>query len=81
MDGSRCAQLDRLTHEVTVVPIVDLHAQTTHLNSMLGILAEMVSRPARECRVEAPYAPMRPVLTSEGVRWCCTHHPEHCASC
>jgi hypothetical protein len=32
-----------------------------------------------ECRKETPYAPLRPVLTDEGLRWCCLHNPEHCA--
>lgn len=31
-----------------------------------------------ECRLEAPYASLRPVLDGDGLRWCCTHACEHC---
>jgi hypothetical protein len=32
-----------------------------------------------QCRLETPYADLRPVLTAEGLRWCCTHETEHCS--
>lgn len=32
-----------------------------------------------ECRRAEPFAPLRVVMTADGVKWCCTHHPEHCA--
>jgi hypothetical protein len=34
-----------------------------------------------ECRVQAPYMPIRPVIDAQGkFRWCCGHSPdEHCA--
>ena len=32
-----------------------------------------------ECRRASPYAPIRPVIDSTNhVKWCCTHDPEHC---
>lgn len=33
-----------------------------------------------ECRLEEPYRPLRLVLSAGGLKWCCTHSPEHCAS-
>ena len=34
-----------------------------------------------ECRMSAPFAPLRPIIGSNGkLKWCCTHTPEHCAS-
>lgn len=32
-----------------------------------------------ECRVVSPYSRMYPVLTRDGLRWCCTHDEEHCS--
>ena len=33
-----------------------------------------------ECRVQAPYSPLRPVIDSDGhFQWCCNHMPEHCS--
>lgn len=32
-----------------------------------------------ECRLAEPYKPLRLVLGKDGLRWCCTHVPEHCA--
>lgn len=34
---------------------------------------------AGECRKSLPYSPLRPVLDEDsGLRWCCSHDPEHC---
>jgi hypothetical protein len=34
---------------------------------------------AGECRRSQPYSPLRPVLDADsGLRWCCSHDPEHC---
>jgi hypothetical protein len=30
-----------------------------------------------ECRLAMPYAPLRLVLDVNGLRWCCSHDPEH----
>jgi hypothetical protein len=30
-----------------------------------------------ECRLAVPYAPLRLVLDVNGLRWCCSHDPEH----
>lgn len=39
----------------------------------------MVDTALGECRLEVPYAPIRPVRDENNVlRWCCTHDPEHC---
>jgi len=33
-----------------------------------------------ECRVQAPYSPLRPVIDKDGnFHWCCNHTPEHCS--
>jgi hypothetical protein len=42
-------------------------------------LAAAVLEIEGECRLAEPFAPLRLVMTNEGVHWCCTHHPEHCA--
>lgn len=34
-----------------------------------------------ECRREIPYAPLYPLIDSDGeFKWCCTHSPSHCTS-
>jgi hypothetical protein len=34
-----------------------------------------------ECRREMPYAPLYPLIDSDGeFKWCCTHSPRHCTS-
>jgi hypothetical protein len=33
-----------------------------------------------ECRVQAPFASLYPVIDANGnLKWCCTHNPSHCA--
>lgn len=45
------------------------------LEAMLATLDEVTG----ECRREEPFAVLRPVLSDEGLRYCCTHETEHCS--
>jgi hypothetical protein len=53
-------------------------AQTDPERFFLNAVASLLSA-LGECRLLEPYAPLRPVLTKDGLKWCCTHDPEHCA--
>ena len=55
-------------------------AATQAFAAMLDASFSMLSASIGECRVQAPYASLRPVIDARGqFRWCCTHEVEHCA--
>lgn len=57
-------------------PDVQLIARALRINTLLL----MTLSSSGECRVEVPYAPMRPVIRADGTRvWCCSHETEHCS--
>lgn len=33
-----------------------------------------------QCRIETEFASLYPVLTGDGLRWCCTHDQQHCST-
>ncbi len=32
-----------------------------------------------ECQIKSPPAPLYPVLSPQGLRYCCTHEDQHCS--
>jgi hypothetical protein len=45
---------------------------------LAAVLGEALARAVEgECRLEEPYARVRPILTKGGLRFVCTHMPEH----
>jgi hypothetical protein len=52
-----------------------LRATETMLRSIDALLAVTLG----ECRLATPYAPIIPVIDTDGTyKWCCTHPDEHC---
>lgn len=48
---------------------------------MQGLAIAAASSSLGECRKETPFAPLRPVIDSNGnFKWCCEHDPEHCSA-
>lgn len=63
-----------------------LYANITLTSQTLSMLLETsshllaaASSTLGECRVETPYAEIRPIIDSnKQLHWCCTHDPWHC---
>jgi hypothetical protein len=62
-------------------------APTATLEAMLRVIGDNAEfrsalMASGECRVDTPYAPIRPILQSSGsFRWCCTHKSgPHCST-
>jgi hypothetical protein len=58
------------------------HAEEGAENEEQGLMMQSLASLLNvigECRLQEPYKPLRPVLGADGLRWCCTHDPEHCA--
>lgn len=58
-------------------------AATGSIGMLLTTIAALLaaSSTSGECRVLTPFAPIKPVIGSDGTfKWCCTHSPEHCAA-
>lgn len=32
-----------------------------------------------QCEIEEPFSPLHPILTQDGLFWCCEHDPRHCS--
>lgn len=47
------------------------------INILWGEYVAAAARNLGECRIEAPYADVRPVMDADGLRWECTHRPPH----
>ena len=47
--------------------------------SLLAMTAATVGSVRGQCEREEPFAPLFPVLTDDGLKWCCSHEPRHCS--
>jgi hypothetical protein len=47
------------------------------LKASSAIAALLSSGGIGECRLDTPYSALQPVLDANGLRWCCSHDPQH----
>lgn len=72
------ADLQRLAAKFRVGVALELD-DSLRLAEASAIILAAAAGSFGECRKDVPYQPIRPVIPPEGgLRWCCTHDPEHC---
>jgi hypothetical protein len=54
------------------------HAAIARASVVLLAAARVSMQSIGECQIDEPHADVYVVLTSEGLRYCCTHNPQHC---
>lgn len=55
-------------------------ALASAMSDTLAAVEAIADATLGECRLAQPFSPLRPILDDDGLRWCCTHSPPHCAS-
>lgn len=83
-------QLDRLAENLENVERQDLAnpeaegALRNSVETLQGIQelleSPMVDTTLGECRMDVPFAPLKIIQDESGVRYCCTHDPQHCSN-
>ncbi len=84
-----CSHLDevnqglrnRMEEGATETPVeaADVQVILEASENTLRTMEALMSVTMGECRLDRPFAPLMPVIDSDGYKWCCTHDPEHCS--